>query len=64
MTKQNLILAFLNAVRTWKAYVNANKKANKANLTSAKSLLTKAVFFWRKEAERLKKMLDFVVLCR
>lgn len=64
MTKQQLIQAFLNAVNTWKAYVKANKLANKRNINIAKSGLTKAVFYWRKEAEKFKKMLDFAMFAR
>lgn len=64
MTKQQLITAFLNAVNTWKAYVKANKLANKRNLNIAKSGLTKAVFYWRLQAEKLKKMLDFAMFAR
>lgn len=58
MSKNQLIQAFLNAFKTWQAYVIANKKANKANNQEAKSYLTKAVFHWAKEAQKLKKMLD------
>lgn len=58
MTKQQLIAAFLNAYKTWQAYIYANKKANKANNQEAKSYLTKAVFHWAKETQKLKKMLD------
>jgi len=61
---QDLILAFLNAVATWKAYVKANKLANKRNLNAYKSALTKAVFFWRFKAESLKKELDSLLLNR
>ena len=64
MTKQELTAAFLNAYKTWQAYVIANKKANKANNQEAKSYLTKAVFHWAKEAQKLKKMLDFVLFAR
>lgn len=64
MTKQELIAAFLNAVNTWKAYASANKLANKRNLHQYKSALTKAVFFWRKESERLKKLIDFALFTR
>ena len=64
MTKQQLIAAFLNAVNTWRAYASTNKLANKRNLNQYKSALTKAVFFWRKECERLKKMVDFAIFAR
>lgn len=57
-----MIKAFINAVNTWKAYVKALKSANKANNNLAKKHLGKAVFFWRKEAEKLKKLVDSVVL--
>lgn len=58
----NTINAFINAVNTWKAYVKALKSANKVNNNIAKKHLAKAVFFWRKEAERLKKLVDRVIL--
>jgi len=61
MTKNQLIKAFLDAVNTWKTYVIGLKAANKANNTKAKSVLAKAMFYWRKEAERLKKELDAVL---
>ena len=64
MTKQQLIAAFLNAHRTWQMYCLGVKSANKQGNNKAKSALQKAVFFWRKECERLKKLVDFVVLCR
>lgn len=64
MTKQQLIAAFLNAVSTWKAYIVANRKANKRNDQAAKKYLSKAVFYWVKECERLKKMLDFALFSR
>lgn len=52
------IKAFLNAVNTWKAYVKALAKVNKANCNKARGLLMKAMFHWRKEAERLKAIID------
>lgn len=58
------VKAFLMAVATWKAYVKALKKANKANNSYAKSVLGKAVFYWINEAERLKKEVDKLVLCQ
>lgn len=61
MNKQNLIKAFLEAVNTWKAYVIGLKAANKQNNNKAKSVLGKAVFFWRKKAEQLKAQLDFIL---
>ena len=64
MTKQQLIAVFLNAVNTWKAYASANKLANKRNLNQYKSALSKAVFYWVKECERLKKMLDMCLYIR
>lgn len=64
MTKQQLISTFLNAYTTWKAYIVANRKANKRNDQAAKKYLSKAVFFWVKECERLKKMIDFALCIR
>lgn len=64
MTKQQLIQAFLNAYHTWQAYCVGVKSANKQCNNKAKSVLQKAVFFWRKECERLKKLVDFAILCR
>jgi hypothetical protein len=61
MNKSQLISAFLNAVNTWKTYVIGLKAANKANNTRAKSILGKAMFYWRKEAEKLKKEVDAVI---
>jgi len=58
MKKKQLIQAFLNAVNTWKMYVIGLKAANKQNNTKAKSILGKAVFFWIKQAEYLKKQID------
>lgn len=56
-----LLLAFINAVNTWKAYVKALKAANMANNNVAKKWLGKAVFYWRKEAEKLKNSVDSVL---
>lgn len=62
MTSQQLLInQFLNAVNTWKIYVTGLKAANKQNNSHAKSVLGKAVFFWRKEAERLKKIIDKMI---
>lgn len=61
MDKQDLIKAFLNAVNTWKTYVIGLKAANKQNNQKAKSVLGKAVFFWIKQAEHLKKQLDVIL---
>ena len=58
MKKQDLIQAFLNAVNTWKMYVIGLKAANKQNNTRAKSVLGKAMFYWRKQAEQLKAKID------
>jgi hypothetical protein len=55
---QDLIIAFINAVNTWKAYVIALRLANKRNNHLAKSGLGKAVFKWRKYAEELKRQID------
>ncbi len=64
MNKRQLIAAFLNAVKNWERFVYANKRANKLNQNGLKSVYTRLVFQWRKEAERLKKLVDLVVLCR
>ncbi len=64
MTKQQLIAAFLNAVNNWKAYVKALKEANKANNSVMKKILGAQMFFWRKESEKFKKMLDFSMFAR
>ena len=64
MTKQQLIAAFLNAVKNWERFVYANKRANKFNQNGLKSVYTRLVFQWRIEAERLKKMLDFALCIR
>ena len=64
MNKTQLIKAFLNAVNTWKSYVLALKNANKSGNKYAKSVLAKAVFYWVKECEKLKKMLDFAMFSR
>lgn len=58
MNKNQLIKAFINAVNTWKTYVVGLKAANKQNNTKAKSILGCAMFYWRKQAEHLKKQLD------
>lgn len=60
MNKQ-LIKQFINAVNTWKTYVIGLKAANKQNNRYAKGVLGKAVFKWRKEAERLKKIIDKMI---
>lgn len=64
MTKQQLIAAFLNAVKNWERFVYANKRANKLNQNGLKSVYTRLVFQWRKECERLKKILDFALFAR
>lgn len=61
MNKSQLTKAFINAVNTWKAYVKARITANKQNDKTAKSLLGKAVFYWIKQAEYLKKQLDVIL---
>ena len=61
MNKSQLIKAFLNAVNTWKTYVIGLKAANKQNNTKAKSVLAKAMFHWRKQAEALKAKLDIIL---
>lgn len=58
MNKNQLIQAFINAVNTWKTYVIGLKAANKQNNTKAKSVLGKAMFYWRKQAEALKAKID------
>lgn len=60
--KKTLIKAFLDAVNTWKTYVNLLRAANRANDNQAKSLYGKAVFYWIKQAEKLKKDVDSLVL--
>lgn len=64
MTKQELIQAFLNAVRNWERFVYANKRANKVNNHGLKSVYTRLVFEWRKKAEYYKKMLDMCLCIR
>ena len=59
---KQLIKAFLNAVNTWKIYVIGLKAANKQNNNKTKSVLGKAMFYWRKEAERLKAQIDQIRL--
>jgi hypothetical protein len=53
-----LIIAFLDAVNTWKTFVIQVKHANKNKCTAAKRQYMKAMFYWRKEAERLKSQID------
>lgn len=61
MNKNQLIKAFLDAVNTWKIFVIQVKHANKNNCTAAKRQYMRAMFYWRKEAEKLKKELDSVL---
>lgn len=61
MNKNQLIKAFLNAVNTWKMYMIGLKAANKQNNTRAKSVLGKAMFYWRKQAEALKVKIDLII---
>jgi Tfp pilus tip-associated adhesin PilY1 len=58
MNKQQLIKKFLDAVATWKIYVVGLQSANKKNDQKAKSVLGRAVFYWIKQAEHLKKQID------
>jgi len=60
-SNKELIVAFLNAVNTWKLYVIGLKAANKQNNRKAKSVLGKAVFHWRKVAEALKSQIDSLI---
>lgn len=61
MNKTNLVKAFLDAVNTWKRYVALLRTANRLNDNKAKAIYGKAVFFWIKQAEKLKKELDSVL---
>lgn len=53
-----LILAFLNAVNTWKHLVAMAKLANKSGNKVWKSDMMKSMYHWRKTAEALKSKLD------
>jgi hypothetical protein len=55
---KSIIAKFLEAVRTWKIYKAGVQSANKQNRSKAKSILMKAMFFWRKQAEALKAEID------
>jgi hypothetical protein len=57
-THKALIIAFLDAVSTWKHLVQALKGANQANDARRKSALMRSMFYWRKTAEALKSKLD------
>jgi len=61
VNKTQLIKAFLDAVNTWKVFVVQVKHANKNNCTAAKRQYMRAMFYWRKEAEKLKNQLDLVL---
>lgn len=61
MNKKQLIQAFLDAVNTWKRYCVLLRTANKQNHNKAKAIYGKAVFYWIKQAEYLKKQLDIIL---
>lgn len=64
MNKQDLVKAFLNAVNTWKRYCALLRTANKQNHNQAKRLYGKAMFYWRKQSEKLKKSVDAILFCK
>lgn len=62
--KKQIIAKFLNAVNTWRALVIALRNAQKRGDSRAKSALMRAMFYWRKEAERFKRYVDVVLFCK
>ena len=58
MKNNSVVKAFLNAVNTWRHLVKALAVANKANDVQRKSALMRSMFYWRKEAEKLKSLVD------
>jgi hypothetical protein len=62
MNKQKLIKAFIDAVNTWKIFVIQVKHTNKNNCKVAKREYMRAMFYWRKVAENLKKEVDLLLL--
>lgn len=56
--KLKLYRQFIDAVNTWKIYVSGLKAAQRQGNNRAKSVLAKAMFFWRKQAEQLKLIID------
>ena len=58
MKHSNIIKLFLNAVATWKRYFQLVKIANMRQDYKSKSILMRAMFYWRKEAEALKVKVD------
>ena len=62
--KKQIIAKFLNAVSTWRALVIALRNAQKRGDSRAKSALMRSMFYWRKEAERIKRYLDVVLFCK
>lgn len=57
-----LKLAFIDAVKTWQAFVVKSKAANKRGSRAEKSIYMRAVFFWRKRAEELNKQLKALMM--
>ena len=62
--KKQIIAKFLNAVSTWRALVIALRNAQKRGDSRAKSALMRAMFYWRKEAERFKCSVDAILFCK
>jgi hypothetical protein len=58
MKNNSIVKAFLNAVSTWKHLVQALAIANKAKDSRRKSDLMRSMFYWRKECEKLKSLID------
>jgi hypothetical protein len=58
MRNNSAVKAFLNAVNTWRHLVKALAVANKTSDTRRKSALMCSMFYWRKEAEKLKSLVD------
>ena len=58
MKNNSVVKAFLNAVNTWRHLVKALAVANKAKDARRRSDLMRSMFYWRKEAEKLKSLVD------
>ena len=58
MKQPHIVKLFLNAVATWKRYFQLVRLANSRQDYKSKSILMRAMFYWRKEAEELKLHVD------
>jgi len=64
IVKNKIIAKFLHAVQIWRDLVIALRNAQKRGDSRAKSALMRSMFYWRKEAENLKRNVDAILFCK